>query len=109
MLSEYYPTSPDADLAEGAMLGVVADEEFVLLARVQGRIHAISDICSHFHTHLSNGELLPERCLVQCPLHDSSFDLRTGEPTDPPAEDPVTVYGVKVVDGVIYVGPRSVA
>lgn len=107
MLTEFHPTIPDADLAEGSMKGVTIGEENILLARVNGCIHAIGDICSHFHTHLSNGELMPERCQVQCPLHDSSFDLRTGEPNDPPAEDPVEVYGVQVVDGVICVGPRN--
>ncbi len=107
MLTEFHPALPDADLAEGTMKGVVVAGQDILLARVAGEVHAINNICSHFHTHLSNGELMPEQCLVQCPLHDSSFDLRTGEPNDPPAEDPVEVYATRVEAGMICVGPRS--
>lgn len=107
MLTEYHAAVPDAELADGSMLGIEINGEYILLARVNGEIHAVNDICSHFHTHLSNGELLADRCQVQCPLHDSCFDLRTGEPEDPPAEDPIEVYGVRVEAGMILVGPRS--
>ncbi len=107
MLTEFRPVMQDAELVEGTMKGVVIGDENILVARIDGTIHAINDICSHFHTHLSEGELMPELCQVQCPLHDSSFDLRTGEPNDPPAEDPVAVYGVEVRDGMIFVGPKA--
>lgn len=107
MLTEFHEAIPDADLAEGVMKGVSIGGASVLLARVNGCVHAINDICSHFHTHLSNGELLVETCQVQCPLHDSLFDLRTGEPDDPPAEDPVEVYAVRIEGGMISVGPKG--
>jgi nitrite reductase/ring-hydroxylating ferredoxin subunit len=42
-----------------------------------------------------------------CPCHGSEFDLRTGEPTQGPAEDPVQVFPVRVDDGWIEIGPRS--
>lgn len=107
MLSNFHPTIPERDLAEGAMVGVTAGEQAILLARVGGEIYAIHDICSHFHTNLSGGELIPDQCAVQCPLHDSCFDLRTGVPMEPPAEDPVETYAVKIEDGLILVGPKS--
>jgi len=40
---------------------------------------------------------------VECWLHGSCFDLRTGDPTGPPATKPVPVYPVKVEDGDVYV------
>lgn len=107
MITEFSATVPDDAIPEGEMRGVTIAGENVLIARVDGELFAIGDICSHFHAHLSTGELLPETCQVQCPLHDSCFDLRTGEPSEPPAEDPVPTYPVKVVDGVIHVGPRT--
>jgi nitrite reductase/ring-hydroxylating ferredoxin subunit len=42
--------------------------------------------------------------VVTCPWHFSSFDIRTGEIVDSPAEEPIAVYEVKVEDGGIYVG-----
>ena len=109
MITEFAPTIPEADLEEGSMRGVMVSNVPVLLAKVGGELFAINDICSHFHTHLSQGELLVDRIEVQCPLHDSCFSLRTGEPTDEPAEDPVETYTVKVEGGTIYVGPKAPA
>ena len=109
MVSDYIATISADALAEGEMRSVTAAGEHVLIARVKDEFFAISDICSHFHAHLSRGELLPETCQVQCPLHDSCFDLRTGEPSDLPAEDSVQTYGVKIVDGMIHIGPPTQA
>jgi 3-phenylpropionate/trans-cinnamate dioxygenase ferredoxin subunit len=67
-----------------------------------GELHAIDDRCTHQEAYLSDGWL--EGCLVECPLHAASFDLRTGRPTGPPATAPVRVYPVEVRDGVVYVG-----
>jgi 3-phenylpropionate/trans-cinnamate dioxygenase ferredoxin component len=105
MLTSFVPTIPDLDLQEGSMRGVKAGGDSILLARIDAAVYAISDICSHFHTNLSSGELIAEKCQVQCPLHNSCFDLRTGEPVDPQVEDPVETYGVKIGDGLILVGP----
>ncbi|MDX2823839.1 nitrite reductase (NAD(P)H) small subunit [Streptomyces ipomoeae] len=50
-----------------------------------------------------------EGCAVECRLHGSRFDLRTGHPLDPPATRPVPVYPVQIEDGCVYahVAPRS--
>jgi 3-phenylpropionate/trans-cinnamate dioxygenase ferredoxin subunit len=44
-----------------------------------------------------------EDCMVECPLHAASFDLRTGMPSGPPAKRPVRTYPVVVEDGVVFV------
>ncbi|NIJ09259.1 nitrite reductase/ring-hydroxylating ferredoxin subunit [Sphingomonas vulcanisoli] len=107
MLTEFTPTIPESELLEGTMQGLELGDERVLIAKIDGEIYAINNICSHFHTYLSNGDLIIDRLEVQCPLHDSCFSLKTGEPADIPAEDPVEVYGVKIDGGVICVGPRA--
>ncbi|WP_125776654.1 non-heme iron oxygenase ferredoxin subunit [Antribacter gilvus] len=61
-----------------------------------GEFHAISDVCSHGAVSLSDGEV--EGCLVECWLHGSQFDVRTGKPVQLPAVRPVPVYPV-TVDG----------
>jgi len=50
---------------------------------------------------LSEGEV--EGCLLECWLHGSQFDLRTGKPVSLPAIDPVPVYPVKIEDGTVFV------
>jgi 3-phenylpropionate/trans-cinnamate dioxygenase ferredoxin component len=61
-----------------------------------GNWHAISDICSHGAVSLSDGEV--EGCFIECWLHGSQFDLRSGMPTALPATRPVPVYPV-TIDG----------
>ena len=40
---------------------------------------------------------------LECWLHGSCFDLRTGMPSAPPATEPVAVYPVTINDGRVYV------
>ena len=62
--------------------------------RNEGEVFAIDDICSHANVSLSEGEV--EDCQIECWLHGSRFDLRTGKPSGLPATEPVPVYPVKI-------------
>ena len=63
--------------------------------------YAIYDECSHAAVPLSEGEV--DGCTLECWLHGSRFDLRTGEPTGLPATVPVPVYPVEIRDGFVFV------
>ena len=67
MITEFTPAIPEAELEDDSMKGVVVGDERVLIAKVGGEIFAINNICSHFHTYLSSGELIPERLEVAVP------------------------------------------
>ncbi|MFD8595783.1 non-heme iron oxygenase ferredoxin subunit [Kitasatospora sp. NPDC004615] len=66
----------------------------VAIVRTDEGVFAINDICSHANVSLSEGEV--EDCMIECWLHGSSFDLRTGKPSGLPATRPVAVYPVKI-------------
>ena len=70
------------------------DDVDVVLVRDGERVHALADLCSHAAVSLSEGEV--SRKGIECWLHGSCFDLRTGEPTNLPATEPVPVYPVRV-------------
>ncbi|MBX9245391.1 non-heme iron oxygenase ferredoxin subunit [Actinotalea ferrariae] len=70
--------------------------EVAVVRDSEGAWHAISDICSHGQVSLSDGEV--DGCTIECWLHGSTFDLRTGQPLALPATRPVPVYPV-TVDG----------
>ncbi|MDM8085975.1 non-heme iron oxygenase ferredoxin subunit [Cellulomonas cellasea] len=76
--------------------GAAGRVEVAVVRDEDGQLHAISDICSHGAVSLSDGEV--EGCTVECWLHGSRFDLRTGKPLSPPAVRPVPVYPL-TVDG----------
>ena len=68
----------------------------ILVVRVADDVYAIEDRCSHGDVPLSEGEL--DGCLIECWLHGSTFDLRTGAPTCPPAASPVRTFPVSIND-----------
>ncbi len=89
------------DVPKGGALAVSA--EGVQIAVVHGeddQFYAIYDECSHAEVPLSEGDV--DGHTVECWLHGSRFDLRTGEPTGLPATEPVPVYPVEVRDGDVY-------
>lgn len=59
-----------------------------------GDLHAIGDTCTHQQVSLSEGEV--EGTGIECWLHGSLFDLRTGAPDGLPAITPVPVYALSV-------------
>ncbi len=91
------------DLSPGEMMLVEVADGRILLANVDGNVHAIDDICSHAYASLSEGDLNGEE--VECPLHGSAFSLLTGEAITPPATDTVNTYQVRIDDQDILVGP----
>ena len=90
-----------ADVPEEGALGLEIDGLPVAVIRVGGEVFALSDVCSHEEVPLSEGEVYDHT--VECWLHGSCFDLRTGEPTGLPATEPVPVYPVKIEGDEVYV------
>jgi len=83
----------DVPDAAGTLLPVVVVRDEA------GEYHALADECSHQSVLLSEGEQdAVEDCALECWLHGSRFDLRTGEPSGLPATRAVPVYRV-AVDG----------
>ncbi len=83
-----------AELEQGKPHAVTVEDTDVALVRDGDDLYAIRDECSHAAIPLSEGDV--EGCLIECWLHGSTFDLRTGEPTSLPAFEPVAVYPVQI-------------
>ena len=90
-----------ADVPEEGALGLDVDGTPIAVVRAEGEVHALHDVCSHAEVPLSEGEVYDHT--IECWLHGSCFDVRTGVPTGPPATQPVPVYPVKTEDGDVYV------
>ena len=82
------------DLEDGKPLALTVGELAVAVVRDGEDYYAIYDECSHAAIPLSEGDV--EGCFIECWLHGSRFDLRTGKPTSLPAFEPVAVYPVQV-------------
>ena len=94
-MTEFVRACALEDLADTEPLAVELEGEPVAIVRVSaGDVYAIRDVCSHAEVPLSEGEV--DGCTIECWLHGSRFDLRTGKPTGMPATEPVPVYPVKI-------------
>ena len=83
-----------SDVTNANPLAVTVDGVAVALVRQGEDFYAIYDECSHAAIPLSEGEV--EDGEIECWLHGSRFDLRTGKPSGPPATEPVPTYAVRV-------------
>ena len=92
---------PLAQIPAGGALGVEIDGQPICLVRTGGEVFAIGDICPHADVALSEGEVYGHA--VECWMHGSRFDVRTGKPTLPPAIEPVPVYPVRVDHDDVYI------
>lgn len=100
----YHRIASLAEVPEGELRAFDLEEGRVAIAHVEQELFAIGDECTHEGCSLAEGELGEQEESVICPCHGSEFDLRTGEPLDGPAEDPVRVYPVRAQDGWIEIG-----
>ena len=77
------PACPLADLPQGEAFRIESDPPVSVFHTEDGELYAIDDTCTHQDASLADGWL--EGCEVECPLHASKFDLRTGKVDAPPA------------------------
>ena len=94
--------APD-DLASGEARRFDVSGHRIALVRIGDAFYALDDECSHEDYSLSEGEVWPDECQIECPRHGSTFDLLTGEPCSLPATQPVATYKVQVDDVAVAV------
>ena len=102
MTTRYVKVGERAQLpAPRAVLRVELEGEPVAIICTDGGSYsAISDVCSHGEVALSDGDI--DGTTVECWLHGSRFDVRSGKPLGPPATRPVPVYDIKFDGDDVY-------
>jgi 3-phenylpropionate/trans-cinnamate dioxygenase ferredoxin subunit len=100
-----------SELEPDTGLRVELDEDnavALVRTRADGEVYALNDVCTHEEYALSEGWV--EDRQIECALHGSRFDLRTGDPDVPPAVVPVRTYTVRIEgDAVLVDLPEALA
>ncbi len=94
------------DFLDSKATRVELDGVAICVVRVGDDFYAVADTCSHAEFSLSEGEVWPDECEIECPKHGAMFSLLTGEPQTLPATQPVDVFDVSVVDDDVCVSAR---
>jgi len=92
----------DLKAADGGIAFATWDRFRIALYVVEGEVFATADLCTHGGARLSEGYL--EGYLIECPLHQGLFDVRTGAVAGLPCKKPVRTFPVKVDNDAVLVG-----
>jgi uncharacterized membrane protein/nitrite reductase/ring-hydroxylating ferredoxin subunit len=94
---------PEAEsLGERETLRVEIDGQVITITKIDENFYAFQEFCTHRFGPLSEGAF--EGFDVQCPWHNSCFDVRTGKVTQGPAKVNLKSFKVETHDGKICVG-----
>ncbi|QID16165.1 non-heme iron oxygenase ferredoxin subunit [Nitrogeniibacter mangrovi] len=100
-MDEWTDVAPVDDFPAGTVRTVDLDGTPVAVVNVDGRYHAIEDLCSHEEETLSTGAVEGDQII--CPRHGARFSLVTGAALSAPACEPVTCFPVRVEAGTVQV------
>lgn len=81
----------------------------VMVAQVDGKLYAITRVCTHAGGPLDEGKWVgSDRCLIECPWHLSRFDIRDGRAVGGPATFDEIAFETRVSDaGFVEVRARA--
>lgn len=97
----FVAVADEGTLSEGETLRAQIDRTVMAIARIEGKTYAFQEFCTHRFGPLSEGNFHGHE--VQCPWHQSCFDVRTGKVTSGPAKVDLNVYESKVEGGKVLV------
>jgi nitrite reductase/ring-hydroxylating ferredoxin subunit len=101
-MGEFLTVGAADAVAEGAAAAFDVAGATIGVARVQGRLYAFSDICTHQGCNLTAGGAL-EGTEITCECHGSIFAVDAGTVIDGPASRPIETYQTREVDGQIQI------
>jgi len=85
-----------SELPESGTFGVELNGIPLVIVRSGEDVFALDEFCTHEEVSLVDGEIYDHT--LECWLHGSCFDVRTGKPTGPPATTALGTYPV-TIDG----------
>ena len=90
-----------AQLEVGAMTCFVAGGQHLIVFRTAEGFFATDRRCTHQRADLARGYF--DRDIIECPVHQGRFNVRTGAALSAPASVPLKTYPTRVTDGQVYV------
>jgi nitrite reductase/ring-hydroxylating ferredoxin subunit len=89
------------DVPEGEAVPVELMGLNLALYNVGGEYWCTDNVCSHAYALLTEGWL--EGHVIECPLHNGQFDVRTGKGLGAPITADIRAYKVRVEDGSLLI------
>ena len=94
MTTQYVKVAKTNELTAGQLKVVTIGNNEVLIGNFNGKYFATVNWCPHFGGLLQFGKVDGEE--LECAMHGSRFNLRTGDVARDPAETGLPIYQVRV-------------
>jgi len=85
------------DIPDGGMKHFEIMGYDIVVVRFGPRFFCVDEACTYKWAMLTDGVVDAEKLLITCKDCNGSWDLQTGQPRDPPAKFPLTVYRAETV------------
>ena len=85
-MAEFIEVAKVSEIPAGGMKVVVTRGREILLANIEGTVHAMNRRCGHMNAPLEDGMLKGKE--VICPMHGVRFDVTTGKKLSEPIMAP---------------------
>ena len=89
------------DVEEEDVLGFDHDGKEYCVYNTSDGFFASDGICTHEDAYLEQGIVID--CVIECPLHQGRFDVRSGKALSAPVCVDLKTWPVKVEDGSVFV------
>lgn len=101
MASEWIRVAECSQIDEDDTLAVEVNGQEVCLYNLSGQFFATDNKCTHGDASLADG-LIQDGSLIECPLHEGTFDIRTGKAMSAPCTQDIRCHGVRVDGNAVY-------
>jgi len=88
------------DVFDDNAVGLQVAGRDIALYKVEGRVFATDNTCTHGRARLCDGFL--EGFEIECPLHQGRFDIRDGRATCAPVTTDLRRYPVRIEGGRVF-------
>jgi nitrite reductase/ring-hydroxylating ferredoxin subunit len=101
-MAEFVTVGRVEEIADNEAKAFDVGGQQIAVARVDGTLHAFSDVCTHRYCNLSNGGEI-DGASITCECHGSEFDVTTGAVLEGPATEPIATFPVRDEGGELQV------
>lgn len=93
-MPQLHPVTTLSTFPPGSKRAFKVGDRRIALFNVEGKLHAMDDVCPHAGASLAAGPLRGN--CITCPLHAIKFDVTTGAPVGLQGIDPLQCFPVSV-------------
>jgi 3-phenylpropionate/trans-cinnamate dioxygenase ferredoxin subunit len=98
-MSDWVDVAAVSELPPGTHKVVDVNDVMIAVFNVEGKFYAIEDVCTHDGGILTGGPV--SGCIVTCPRHGATFDIRNGNALTAPAYESTASFPIRIQDGMV--------